>query len=495
MKTVLIFLSFMLYMTPNQAQTTDEKLTAVLQKLYVAADNNSIDCPKIQSYNKQQSLIAWYDGASKTIFVEQKAINACLSLGQTDGESALAFIIGHELTHAFQKERDRSAFAEQGCNDVQKQKKETDADIRGVFLAHLAGYKTRSLLPKIVTVLYNTYQFSDKQLPCYRKEIERQKTALLVQSKVDSLEKVFEAARFLGLLGQYEASISCYKYILNFYRGVEVLNDVSVTLVHKAMNVGGKTVDKFLLPLEMDADFRVGQLKAEPLTMIEKQARERDLDFAFSYVKEVLRLNPQYEIAKTNIISILIIKNKLNDAQKYSTQLLKSTRFKDEGKLLNGIIEAMKGETEKAKQAFNSLTVSKNTRIKLWADYNRKILLGEKTVFSVTEKCSLSAPKTVDEVYGYSSIRKLKTIKLDNSIRIAWENRPNSVVYIVDTEGGQKTAIQVVHKSREHIEVSKLSAACIIGQKSGLIALCRPCGLVFQVDATGQATVWGKVLN
>lgn len=169
------------------------------------------------------------------------------------------------------------------------------------------------------------------------------------------------------------------KYILDFYRGSEVLNDLSVMLTHRAMDAGGKTVDKFLLPLEMDADFRIAQLRAaEPLNATERQARERDLAQALFYANEVLSTDTGNGLTRTNISTILILKNKLLEAQKNSLPLLKSPRYRQEGQLLNAIIDALNGQKDKAKQAFSDLILSKNTRIKLWATYNRSVLLGEK---------------------------------------------------------------------------------------------------------------------
>lgn len=495
MKTNTFFLISLFWVAHLHGQNAQVLLESVLKKLYAAADNRSITCPSIKPYAKLQTQVAWYDGASKTIFVEQKAIDACLSLGQTDAESALAFVIGHELIHAFQKERNRAAFAEHGCNDAQKYQKETDADVRGAFLAHLAQYKTRSLLPKIFTTLYHAYQFTDQQLPCYRTENERQKTALMVQNKVDSLEKIFEAAQFLGLLGQYDASINCYKYILDYYRGSEVINDLAVMLTHRAMNTGGKTVDTFLLPLEMDADFRIAQLRAEPLSATERQVRERDLDQALFYAREVLATNKSNDLTRINITSILILKNNFQEAQKNSIILLKSRRFGQEGQLLNAIIDALSGHKDKAKQALKDLSASPNTRVRLWATYNLSVLVGEKSTFAVSEKCALPQPKAVDQVYSTASVHKLKMVRLNENSQIAWENRAHSVVYAVNAEGGKKTTVQVVHQAIDNFDMTKLSAACIVGQKSALIATCRTCGLVFHVRPNGQVSYWAKVLN
>ena len=74
-------------------------------------------------------------------------------------------------------------------------------------------------------------------------------------------------------------------------------------------------------------------------------------------------------------------------------------------------------------------------------------------------------PPTVDEMYSAATVRKLKMVKLNENTQIAWEKRAHSVIYSVNTEGGKKTAIQVVHQPIDNFDVAKLSAACIIGQK------------------------------
>ncbi len=461
-----------------------KNLDEILTKLYVAADAPSVSKPKIQLFEKHSSQIAWFDSETQTIYVEKQAFDVCQSMGD-NAESALAFIIGHELVHHFQHDKGKSAFAAHGCDDDRKLKNETEADVRGAFLAHLAGFRTKSLIPTILQKLYDSYQFSNApKLRCYPDETTRQRTALQVQAKVDSLENIFDAARFLGLLGNYTAASDAYHYILGYYNGAEVWNDLAVLHAHRAMSVGGKSPDTLLLPFEMAAQLRIRPLKSEPLTVLELKNRAFFLKKAMDCINQSLAISKDYSDAKINKICLLILQKKENEADKIRLNL--GQQHAEEAVLLRGLLAANRGNRADADRLFQSLKTAKNDRVRLWATANQKRLMAQTPII---DACSFPALPTVDAIFGYKKFKK--TLNLTSETQLGWEEHAHSTVYWSNNtrEGNGKMAIQIIHQSIE-FDTSTLSTACLFGD----YAVDTNLGLVFLLKH-GKVVRWARILT
>jgi tetratricopeptide (TPR) repeat protein len=465
-------------------KTDAQSLENILTKLYTAAGDPSVSKPKIQLFDKHSSQIAWFDAASQTIYVEKQAFDVCQSMGD-NAESALAFIIGHELVHHFQHDKGTSAFASHGCDDDRKLKNETDADVRGAFLANLAGFKTKSLIPNILQKLYDNYQFSNApKLRCYPSESARQQTALQVQAKVDSLEHIFEAARFLGLLGNYAAASDAYHYILGYYNGAEVWNDLAALYAHQAMSVGGKSPDTLLLPFELAAQLRIRPLKSEPLTALELKSRASFLKKAMDCIQKSLMINKDYSVAKVNKTCLLILQKKGNEAEKMTTIL--GQKYAEEAVLLRGLIAASRGNRADAERFFESLKTSKNVRVRLWATANQQRIASETPTI---DACSFPTLPSVDGIFGYKKIKK--TVQITANTQLGWENHAVSTIFWSNTNVSEngKMALQVVNQTVE-FDVSTLMTACIFGD----YAVDNNLGLVFQLKH-GKVVRWARILK
>jgi tetratricopeptide (TPR) repeat protein len=486
--TFTVALAVLLFCPLFATKTNAQNLDSILTKLYIAADAPSVKKPKIQLFDKHSSQIAWYDASNQTIYLEKQAYDVCLSFGE-NASSALAFIIGHELVHSFQHDKGKSAFAAHGCDDVKKLQYETEADVRGAFVAHLAGFKTKSLIPSILQKLYDSYQLSNApKLRCYPSETVRQQTALQVQAKVDSLEHIFEAARFFGLLGNYTAATTAYQYILRTYNGAEVWNDLAVLYAHRAMSVGGKSPDTLLLPFELAAQLRIRPLKSEPLTASELKTRAVFLKKALEASQQALALKPDYNLAKINKASILILQKRGQEAEKVVANLDKKQA--DEAILLRGLLAMTQGKQADATRLFESLKTSKNDRVRLWAKANQeRIAVGTANI----APCSFPALPTIDGVFGYKKAKK--TAFITPNLQFGWENHAHSTVFWAThtpkdgDEESSKMSIQVIHQTVD-FDASMGVAACLFGD----YAVDNLSGLVFQLK-NEKVVKWARVLK
>jgi tetratricopeptide (TPR) repeat protein len=470
------------------SKTHAQNLDSILTKLYIAADASSVKKPTIQLFDKHSSQIAWFDASNQTIYLEKQAYDVCLSFGENAG-SALAFIIGHELVHSFQHDKGKSAFAAHGCEDVKKLHNEMEADVRGAFLAHLAGFKTKSLIPNILQKLYDSYQLSNApKLRCYPSEAVRQQTALQVQAKVDSLEYIFDAARYFGLLGNYTAATAAYQVILKNYNGAEVWNNLAVLYAHRAMSVGGKSPDTLLLLFELEAQLRIRPLKSEPLTASELKIRATFLKKARAAIQESLALKTDYSNAKINKACILILQKQAQEAEKVIATLVKT--HADEARLLRGLLAMTHSKQTEANRLFEPLKTSKNDRVRMLAKANQERLLSETPIIAA---CTFPVLPSVDGVFGYKKVKKVTNVA--QNLQLGWEKHAHSTVFWASTnakeaiEAPTKMSIQIIHQPVE-IDVSSIEAACLFGD----YAIDGQLGLVFKLKKD-QVIQWARILK
>ena len=134
----------------QSGEAAQEKCERILYKLWLK--QGGIEKPNIRLTDTPTgNRPAWYDVSSRTIYIHPKAYQLSLRMA-AQKDDMLAFLIAHELIHAYQKQLadydDAGFFVEANTlhDWAQAQKKrrremETKADIWGAILCYLAGYK------------------------------------------------------------------------------------------------------------------------------------------------------------------------------------------------------------------------------------------------------------------------------------------------------------------------------------------------------------------
>ena len=96
--------------SPNKIKGTPayEKALRVYERLRAARGDFRYPVPTL--YMTQKEEVAEMNYRENTIYLGEKAFNVCESFG-AESESAIAFILGHELTHYYEKHAWRDNFA------------------------------------------------------------------------------------------------------------------------------------------------------------------------------------------------------------------------------------------------------------------------------------------------------------------------------------------------------------------------------------------------
>jgi len=207
------------------------------------------------------------------ITLDEQAYDVCTALGE-DAESALAILIAHEVIHHYEKHEweggfvslvdpkssaDASGVSKKVKEDLFAQRKdEVEADYLGGFLAHLAGYPATNVMPKVLGGIYKAYNL-DENLTKYPPLKERQLIATQTHEKLKQLIDVFEMANLMAAIRQHDIAFTYYDYLLKTFQSREVYNNAGVVYARAAIGMFRKETLKFIYPLELDLQSRLGE--------------------------------------------------------------------------------------------------------------------------------------------------------------------------------------------------------------------------------------------
>ncbi len=269
-------------------------------------------------------------------------------------KAALAFVLGHELTH-WEMRQNKGFFPSelQSAIDVNSPLSEDWADVQGAFLAYLAGYDTREIVPLLIQKIYTVYKI-DPNCPNYPNAPERQKAAKRAIEKVSRLIQIYEAANYMLVLGQEEMAGYAYQAILDDgYQGAEIYNNLGVCYTMQALSIARKYNQKYYYPIQIDFNTRLNKGFEEQMTIDEQLEFRRLLEKAKGYFEKIETIcNTSIEV-KLNVINLYCIwalgeekhyktaldqltgveKNKLNTDQQATVKILKAIIFAETNKV------------------------------------------------------------------------------------------------------------------------------------------------------------------
>ena len=166
---ILFFLLFFPFILIAQNKGQLENAQKILDDLYKAAGQYSFEKPSLE-LSVENRRVAAYVPAKNLITIDTKALGICESMG-AEADNSLAFLIGHELAHAFQKEfrnnNHVTNFLAYDHHYHASHRTEKVADIQGAFTSYLAGYGA-ALLHKDLLRESITYKFKFKLIVCFK---------------------------------------------------------------------------------------------------------------------------------------------------------------------------------------------------------------------------------------------------------------------------------------------------------------------------------------
>ncbi len=282
----------------------------VLDKLYTAHGDYTIAKPTIAIVNDDNNA-ALYLRRSNKIEISTKAVQVCKRYHDKT-PSALAFIIGHELSHAFEINEAQlsTSFLAYDRPDNAHKEQEKWADINGLFISYLAGFDTERLLSELIKDIYQEFDLNEN-LKGYPALGERQATMAEVYELTSSLIELFEISNELIVAGQYDLAYHNLKYVEQWYKGSEVYNNMALCQIHAALNISDANIDPYVYPFELSWSTRLKKPKTsrgtDLLSPEERRRYDQHLLRSQEYINKSLSLKPGDILSHINKANILII--------------------------------------------------------------------------------------------------------------------------------------------------------------------------------------------
>ena len=362
----------------------------VFDNLVEAKGVRNMPVPSFRLVRSERN-VAWTKLETAEIGLEEKAYDICTSFGK-DSLHALAAILGHELTHYYEKHGWTALFVNDHPNlesasapaDLEAHRQdEWQADYLGGFLAFAAGYNTFGIMPDFLEKVYEQYGF-DVIMPGYPSLEERQRTAEESLEKCRKLVDVYQMANCLVAMGKFEMAKSHYEFILKDFQSREIYNNLGVNSLSAALAIGKVEGVDFAYPFELDAESRLMAVRrgGQGDFASQKQHKYNLLEEAIGFFKTAILLDESYAPGYLNLACAYALLGEGEDARYYVNKALKYTKnggyaaVVADANVLLGILAANEENVPEADLFFDKAIALGSSM----AMYNKNLLsgLGEK---------------------------------------------------------------------------------------------------------------------
>ena len=486
----------------------------VLDKLYKVTSNKRFNFtpPTVVVKDEKNAVAAFYPLKNEVV-LEKAAYEICRGFDK-DSLSALAFILGHELTHSFQmeimKNKQQTSYMAYHNHYEGSHKLEKGADISGAFNAYLAGYKTEGIVGSLISQLYEVYQL-DNQITNYPSKQERMHTAEEVAGIVKDLIQIFEMAAYLSSIGEYKFAAASYEKVLEYYEGREIYNNLGVCYALQAMTFSDKDKDLYLFPFEFDQNSRIKKPKTDvggkDVDEREKRMRIKYLNRALKYLNEALSLDQTYFAADINIVCVkTLLEDYVGAIGHYETKGMKlrgememSKIYEQRSKMALAIAYA-KSENLNADKLFATLSKSDYPVVAYMAKYNERIYLEGECGAAEDYSCVVpfDSDEVVDEIYLDKNVVKGKKILLheEDDLSVNIQKKRNSMVFRFQENDELKFSMQKITK-RSSFDISKEltedKKILTLNTNKGALMVCEEEKSIFYVKERAKEVVeWVK---
>jgi tetratricopeptide (TPR) repeat protein len=481
------------------AEGSHDVAQGVLDRLYQVHGHMNPKKPRLEITKGNQN-VAVYLKAKNTIQLEEQAYLLCRSFGK-DSLAALAFILGHELIHAVQINNvlPKTSFISYDKSLKSSLEIEQNADVQGIFLSYLAGFKTIHLIPQIIDKMYTVYELRSKNLRGYPTEQERKASYKTVIDQANQLIELFHLANEMSVIQEYKAAIQCLEYISRFYQGKEIYNNLGVNYTLMALNFTRLNGEAYVYPLELDWSIRIKKPKTgrgeEPVDTFERMHQMQLFRKAKDYFSQASQLDRDYTLAELNIFCVMIMMDEhANARQFYKNQLRSYSSKTGKGDLFlkiksaNAILNAKQNNTAEALKIWMDLTQEKNEIISTQASQNIVVLSKNKPTLSgntVFQCAGINLKAVHGSDLKLRNITTMDWIELDDKNWIEKKSLDGYTVYGFVADERQIINVQkITVQSRQKLSVSQTSLVSLGNNQ--WIYRCNKDNIAYVINEQGE---------
>jgi len=288
--------------------------------------------------------------ADGSIILTNNALKFCYE-GKSleNGDSRLAFVIGHEMAHQFNgdfweykflntKAGDKdSSLAFQDIRELAKNpdlllSKELQADQYGIIYATLAGYKSAEIISDDGNFFFDWFKRSDPDLSASSGMASlAEKRLMSVRMRLKEVSDrivLFKMGVMNYYIGQLEDAISLLSRYASYFPGREVYSNLGSIYLRQAYEqfLQSRTPESFPFALSFGIDTKT---RAETIPVARGYSEEKYHEYkkllapAIDNLKKAVEYDPLYSEAKNNLGCAYIIDNSYYDAAAVLEEALK----------------------------------------------------------------------------------------------------------------------------------------------------------------------------
>ncbi len=490
---VILFFPFVL-----NASHFEQTANRVLNALYEANGNFIHDKPALV-VTEDNDNAAFYLKRSNTIELSTRVYDVCTNFCE-DSLSALAFVIGHELAHAYQDDLDigSTSFLAYDHHHDAGIFIEESADIQGVFMAYLAGFETISILPDLIEQIYVEFGLS-KELDGYPSLEERQKTTVKVMQMAEELIHLFEISNYLIGVGEYELAQASYEYILQWYKGEEIYNNLGVSYIQLALNFTEINYFPFAFPFELTWQTRMRKpLKSRGLSAMSEDEMlvfQSYLSKANTYFQTATKINPNnIESSINEICGLYLSGNFYEGDERLSECFTMNVNYEMEARLqtVKAIGLKLRGEIDKSDHMFQNIARQSTGLIKYQANYNCNQFDLEDSISQIDCSTIEFEDRNIDEIrlHRPNMDANFMALSSENDIAISIAQKSNSMVYTFKTN----TEVFVIQRVFDHFPTlnNEPNLEKAIQLENGYLYHCHDQRSAIRFNEKGEIKDWVK---
>ncbi|MBL4592737.1 MAG: tetratricopeptide repeat protein [Flavobacteriales bacterium] len=274
--------------------------------------------------------------------------------------------------------------------------------------------------------------------------------------KLAQLIPVYEAAKLLSLIGEYEESARCYQHVATTFPSREVYNNAGVNMATQALSLYKKEECDYFYPFGLDEGSRLyqdGSKGGDPIVL-----REELLEEAINNFEKAMQLDKSYTPV---YINIALTYDLIGEKEMALAMALKAHRMAKENKdtvllanalIAEGIIQAHLNNKKATKLAFNEAMIGNERIAKLnFLVLKKGVPFHELMDKKETAEITSNAQESINEVDP-----SLMEVLLDDAkmIRLKSQSKERRKVKIYSYDKDGIKAIHVKHYTNPINETS-----------------------------------------
>jgi len=516
----IIFITLFISLQVSHAQNSDalpashpayRDCQTVYKQLKKAIGDKRTTLPTLVVLDRKKR-VASYRNLDNTIIIEKAAYTICQAMG-TKKSAALAFLIGHELTHFYQQTDWKKGSAVTHFllkHEVLKKYalQDEEADSYSAFIAYLANYSTLDIIPELLEGLYSAYGL-DKNLDGYPSLEERKKVVQTVQRKVRKCIQMYESASYYIAIGWNLQAISCYLHLIKFIKTKEIYHNLGVVSLATAIEHPDSEEYSFLYPIDID----LTNIFQRPYAV--NGGQKKLLVDAEHYLKKALNFDKNYCSAYLNLSCVYDLQGDvtnalttLNTASNLSPTSLQRAKIA----IIKGIVYAHRNQFKTASRYFDDANKHyQNLPVWYISNANKRILANEKRS---VEQYTIDLEDTMDDLSFRSKRRKsssaiaLKTSSILNmEVDFSTQARSYFSRFVIENRLEGKTNFALLQRTRnkaletnQGVKVGDALSAVqkaykgiyfqVVHHNKGFFLVYPSKGLVFQFNLNNKLREW-----